>query len=106
RPVTRVAALALCLALPLPILAPNVPLLVLSLVFLGACNSTLDVSMNAQAVLVEQAWERPIMSSLHGLFSLGGLAGAGLAAGVMALGVARTPHAVGTPPPPPLALLA
>ena len=49
------------------------------LALLGACNATLDVSMNAQAVVVEQRYQRAIMSSFHGLFSLGGLVGAALA---------------------------
>ena len=44
---------------------------------LGACNATLDVAMNAQAVLVEQRYQRAITSTFHGLFSLGGLVGAG-----------------------------
>src|SRR5262249_36745978 len=49
RRTTTVAALS-CVALPLPVLSPDVPLLALSLLFLGACNATLDVAMNAQAV--------------------------------------------------------
>src|SRR4051812_29259370 len=43
RRVTRVSALALCAVLPLPGLAPDLPLLVLSLVLLGASNGILDV---------------------------------------------------------------
>lgn len=54
RRMTAAAAIALCLALPLPLVSPNVALLSLSLVVLGACNATLDVSMNAQAVAVER----------------------------------------------------
>src|ERR1041384_1762431 len=56
RRMTAAAAIALCLALPLPLVSPNVALLSLSLVVLGACNATLDVSMNAQAVAVEHAY--------------------------------------------------
>jgi len=96
RLVTSAAAIALCLALPLPLLSPNVLLLSLSLVVLGACNATLDVSMNAQAVAVERGYGRAIMSSFHGLFSLGGLVGAGMAGGVMALGVGDLSHVTGT----------
>ena len=92
RLMTSAAAIALCVALPLPLVSPNVGLLSLSLVVLGACNATLDVSMNAQAVAVERAYGRAIMSSFHGLFSLGGLVGAGLAGGVMALGVGDVAH--------------
>jgi hypothetical protein len=39
--------------------------------------------MNAHAVLVEERYRRLIMSSFHGLFSLGGLFGAALAGGAM-----------------------
>ena len=62
----------------------------------GAANATLDVSMNAQAVVVERRHGRAIMSSFHGLFSLGGLVGAALAGVAMAAGDAGdVPHVVG-----------
>lgn len=95
RRMTSIAAVGLCLCLPLPVLAPTVALLALSLGVLGAFNATLDVSMNAQAVIVEQRYGRPIMSSFHGLFSLGMLAGAGAAVAVMALGPSDASHVVG-----------
>lgn len=94
RRMTSVAAVGLCLCLPLPVVAPTIGLLVLSLFVLGAFNATLDVSMNAQAVLVEQRYGRPIMSSFHGLFSLGMLAGAGGAVAVMARGTSDEAHVV------------
>jgi MFS family permease len=96
RRVTSVAAAALCLALPLPVLSPSVALLSLALVLLGACNATLDVAMNAQAVAVEQLYQRAIMSSFHGLFSVGGLVGAAFTGGVMAHGIHDIQHVVGT----------
>jgi hypothetical protein len=49
-----------------------------ALFVLGACNGGLEVAMNAQAALVEQRYARPIMSSFHGLWSVGGLLGAAL----------------------------
>ena len=94
RTMTTGAALSFCLMLPLPILSPNVPTLALSLMLLGACNSLLDVSMNAQAVDVERQYQRPIMSSFHGLFSLGGLVGAALASQAMALGASDRQHVI------------
>jgi MFS family permease len=94
RVVSAVAALALCLAMPLPVLSPSLPVLVAALALLGACNGLLDVSMNAQAVAVEQRAGRPIMSSFHALFSLGGVAGALLAGAAMAVGVEATAHVV------------
>src|SRR5262245_3813653 len=89
---TAAAALGLCLALPLPALSPTVPLLAVSLALLGAFNGTLDVSMNAQAIMVEAANGRPIMSSFHGLYSLGGLVGSVAAGGRLALGLSPLQH--------------
>jgi hypothetical protein len=48
--------------------------------------------MNAHAVLVEERYGRPIMSSFHGLFSLGGLVGAALAGGAMEVGLPPVEH--------------
>ena len=48
--------------------------------------------MNAHAVLVEARYGRPIMSSCHGMFSLGGLAGAALAGGAMQGGLPPVAH--------------
>jgi fucose permease len=95
RVMTSVAALALCLALPLPLLSPSVARVALSLLVLGACNGMLDVSMNAQAVAVERRYRRPIMSSFHGLFSVGGLFGAACAGVVTWLGASPLQHVAG-----------
>jgi MFS family permease len=72
RPTARAAALLFCTVLPLPLLAPDFALLLAAFVLLGIGIGALDVSMNAHAVLVEERYGRPIMSSFHGLFSLGG----------------------------------
>jgi hypothetical protein len=57
----------------------------LALFVFGAFNGVLDVSMNAHGVLVEGRLARPVMSSFHGMWSLGGLAGAGFAAALLPL---------------------
>ena len=95
RAVTTFAALAFCLTLPLPLLASSAPLLGLALLLFGAANGAMDVSMNAQAVDVERRHGRPIMSAFHGLFSLGGLAGASLAVLLVGMGVAPLAHVLG-----------
>ena len=77
---TRASTLVFCLTLPLPILAPDLVTLTLALLLFGAGNGVMDVAMNAHGVAVERRLARPVMSSFHGMFSLGGLVGAGLAA--------------------------
>ncbi len=79
-PVTRVSGLMLCVSLPIVALAPNLAFLVAALALFGASNGIMDVAMNAHGVAVETRLQQPIMSSLHGMFSLGGLLGAGTGA--------------------------
>jgi len=71
-------SLAFVLLLPLPALMPGFPWLCLSLFALGAANGAMDVSMNGHASALETRGGRPIMSSFHAAFSLGGLLGAAL----------------------------
>jgi len=96
RRMTAFVAVGFCLTLSLPIISANVELLALSLMLLGACNGTLDVSMNAQAIEVERQYQRSIMSSFHGLFSLGGLAGATIAGLALWFGVTPLQHLIVT----------
>jgi predicted MFS family arabinose efflux permease len=49
----------------------------LALLVFGAGIGTIDVAINIQAVIVEKASRRSMMSGFHGLFSVGGIAGAG-----------------------------
>jgi MFS family permease len=92
RPIARAAAALFCAVLPLPLLAPDFPLLLAAFVTLGIGIGALDVAMNAHAVLVEERYGLPIMSSFHGLFSLGGLVGAALAGGAMTVGLPPVEH--------------
>jgi hypothetical protein len=73
--------------LPLPLLATGPVALGAILFVFGAANGAMDVSMNAHGVAVEQEQPRPIMSSLHGGWSLGGFAAAGLAAATGSAGL-------------------
>lgn len=94
-PVMRAAAILYCAALNLPALAPNPALLVAFLALFGAANGALDVSMNAQSVALEKRYRRPIMSSFHAMFSVGGLVGAAVGGAVASLGVGPKTHLLG-----------
>ncbi|MEU8277096.1 MFS transporter [Microbispora bryophytorum] len=69
-------AVAQGLVLVVPAYMPGLPALALSLFAFGAVNGTLDVAMNANAVVVERASGKSMMSSFHAVFSVGGFAGA------------------------------
>ncbi|WP_207956302.1 MFS transporter [Rubrobacter marinus] len=92
RPVVGVAGTVFGLSLVLPALAQSLPALVVALLVAGAWHGALDVSMNAHAVAVERDYRRPIMSSFHAAFSLGGLAGAAGGGLLSAYGVGLAPH--------------
>ena len=87
-------ALACCAGLPLAGAAPSLVLLVAALVLFGAALGTMDVAMNSQAALLERSAGRSIMSSFHGLWSLGGLAGASLGGGFASGGFSPGRHFV------------
>lgn len=57
--------------------APSFPVALIGAVLLGLGNGTIDVAMNALGVQVEAARRRPIMSTFHALWSVGGFVGAG-----------------------------
>jgi hypothetical protein len=85
--VVRIAGVLACLWLPLPLLARTPVELGALLLVLGAVNGSMDVAMNAHGVAVERTLEKPIMSSLHGGWSLGGFAASGLVVIATAVGV-------------------
>ena len=85
--VTRAATLVFCLMLPLPLLATSAYMLAAILFVFGASNGAMDVSMNAHGVALEREQRRPIMSSLHGGWSLGGFAAAAIVVVAGAAGV-------------------
>jgi MFS family permease len=56
--------------------ARTVGMLLAGLLAFGVAGGLLVVSINAQGVLVERAYRRPLMASFHASYSLGGLSGA------------------------------
>lgn len=82
------AAVAVLLSLP-----GFVALLGVLAVF-GLASGVFDVAINAEASELEHREARPLMSGFHGMFSLGGMAGAGLGSVLLAAGVAPVTHLV------------
>ncbi|MFE2102223.1 MFS transporter, partial [Streptomyces sp. NPDC059468] len=58
-----------------------------ALLVFGFGNGCLDVSMNAHAVHVEKAYNRPVMSAFHATFSIGGVIAALVGAGAAGAGM-------------------
>ncbi|WP_035692281.1 MFS transporter [Azospirillum halopraeferens] len=83
---TAAAGLAFAAALATLPLAGGLAALCLLAFATGAANGTVDVAMNAHASGLEVRRGRPIMSSFHAAFSLGGFAGAVLGAAFAGLG--------------------
>jgi MFS family permease len=75
RKIALIAAFIIALLLPMLLMAKTSWQLAAALFVFGAGIGCIDVSMNAQAVLVQERHGSHIMSSFHGMFSLGGLIG-------------------------------
>ncbi|WP_238266272.1 MFS transporter [Cupriavidus pauculus] len=71
---------------------PSFALLLPTLLVFGMANALFDVGMNAQAATVEASRTRPIMSALHGMFSLGGMVGAAFGGLMLSLDVPPVAH--------------
>jgi MFS family permease len=83
RRVLRVGVPLMAATLALPALAHGLPALAAGLFVVGFASGLLDVAMNAHGVEVQRRLARPILNSLHGLWSVGlglGAGGAALAA--------------------------
>jgi predicted MFS family arabinose efflux permease len=76
RPVIVTTVALACLALPLLAVHVTPAMLAGTLFVFGAALGAMDVAMNAQAIAVQHAAARPIMSGFHSFFSVGGLLGA------------------------------
>ena len=92
RPMMRAGFPLLAGTLLLPGLAESGATLFAALLVLGIASGALDVAMNAQGIEVERRLGRPILSGLHGLWSVGLGIGAGGAASAAAIDVGPLEH--------------
>jgi predicted MFS family arabinose efflux permease len=76
--------------LVLPALAGGVATLAAALYAFGTVHGALNIAMNAHAVEVERARQRPIMSSFHAVYSVGGFLGAAIGGVFAHAGVGAT----------------
>jgi MFS family permease len=81
-----------CLSIAIPQVMPSLGLLCLSLVVYGAAAGLSDVAMNSQGSALEGRMGTSIMSSLHGMWSVGGFLAAAIATVVTRLSVGAPGH--------------
>jgi len=75
RTATVATSIGLSLLLPCVAFAPSAPVLFAALLVLGALDGMTDVAMNSQAVDLQLARERSIMSRMHAMWSTGAVTG-------------------------------
>ena len=76
RKISLASLIIFCALIPFIPVMPGLLSLILLYVLVGMSTGMLDVAMNAQAVIVEQHYRRPIMTSFHAFFSIGMALGA------------------------------
>ncbi len=79
----------------IPVLAPNLPTLAAGLFVMGFFTALLNVSMNTCAANVEKEQGVKIMSTCHGMWSLGGMVSSALAGAFIWAQVPAVWHALG-----------
>ncbi len=72
--------------------AASIPFLIVSLLIFGAAANLINISNNAQALLIQNKYGRVIMASFHGLWSLAGFFGAGVGMLALAAGLETATH--------------
>ena len=74
------------------LLVPQYALLLFWLALYGSMSAVNDVAANSQGAVIEAAFKRPVIGSLHGSFSLGGMVGALVSSGWQAMGWPNQGH--------------
>ena len=94
-PVIVVAAVVHACLLPLAAWVPNAWVFVLGVFGTLFCTATMDMAQNAHAVAIEHGSGKKIMGRLHGVWSIGGIAGGVIGGACAGLGVTLLQQAVG-----------
>ena len=80
------STIAFCLLLPLLPAISHIGILIVGLLLFGVGIGLTDCAMNIQAVIVDKASEKPIISGFHGYYSVGGIVGAGAMSAILLMG--------------------
>ena len=88
--ILRTALLGIAVAVPVFATAPDQGVFIASLAVYGVSLGAVDATTNMQAVALEHRYDRPILPSFHGAWTLGGLLGSALALAMGHLPIAAT----------------
>lgn len=92
RAVAAAMGLACCSTMALLLVGSAYAALIGVMAVFGITGSLLDVALNTEASEIERLAARPLMSGFHGLFSLGGMAGASWGSLAPSLGLGPQAH--------------
>lgn len=87
RPVIACSTATLCVLLVLLSSLSWLPGLALAVVLFGAAMGMLDCAMNIQSIIVEKNSGEALQSGFHGLYSVGGILGAGALTALLSMGL-------------------
>nr|WP_314562370.1 MFS transporter [uncultured Pseudomonas sp.] len=87
RPVIVCSTATLCVLLVLLSSLSRLPGLALAVVLFGAAMGMLDCAMNIQSIIVEKNSGEALQSGFHGLYSVGGILGAGALTALLSMGL-------------------
>lgn len=88
RRTAQLTALSMAASLAVLLWLPSLPLALAVMALFGASSSLFDMAINAEGTAIEVLSGRAVMSGLHGMFSVGGMVGAGVSAALLHAGMA------------------
>jgi MFS family permease len=94
RRVILICSFAYALTLPLIGLSPSTWTIALVLMGFGMLGNIMNISLNTQAIGLENQLGKSILASFHGIWSMAGFTGAGVGAGMIFLNFSPAAHYV------------
>ena len=95
RKVVTVAALVYTCLLACIGFSNTIVQLIISLFFFGSFGNMLNISINTQAIGVEALYNKRILSSFHGVWSMAGIAGSAIGIYLLGKGISTHTHLLG-----------